>query len=323
MQALIVEKSSNNIEANYQILPIPAIKYGEVLVEIHYSSLNHKDLLAFQPNSGVIRQYPMIPGIDFSGIVINSLDPNFERGDQVLATGYELGVTHYGGFATHITLPGDWLIKLPTGLTQASSMQLGTAGLTAALSVKKLLENGMQPSDPILVTGVTGGVGAIVVSILNKLNFENITLLTHQNELSSQEFVNYNKLKIEDIASNKLLAKQQFSFAIDCVGGDVTGAILKVIKYGGALTVCGNIAGNSFEASLLPFILRSVSLFGIDSVAISKKERNQLWRLLGTEWLFTPTFETSEIKFKDLKTFIATTNNKLVGRNIIKIASDK
>lgn len=317
MHALVVNNTNNNLTYQYEDIPLPPLKKEEVLVKIVYSSLNHKDLLAFKPNSGVVAQYPMVPGIDLSGIVLASKHANFKVGDQVLATGYQLGVAHFGGFATQAIVPGAWLHKVPTNLTLKTSMILGTAGLTAALAINKLLQEGMQPTASLLVTGATGGVGSIVLAILAQLGFTDITILIHQSMLDTKEFAKYNKLKMEDIDTKKLLAKQHFSFVIDCVGGAITGAVLKMIKYGGAMTVCGNIAGNTFNSSILPFILRGVTLFGIDSVAITKKQRNELWQLLATTWAFTPTFPVKELKFKDLQTFIDTHDTKLIGRTII------
>lgn len=270
-----------------QIVPgdLPA---GEVLIEVHYSSVNYKDGLASLPDGKIVRRYPFIPGIDLAGKVLTSDDNRFKVGDSVICTGYELGVNHEGGYAEVARVPADWLVPLPQGLTVFEAMAIGTAGFTAALSVQRLLANGLTPdAGPVLVAGATGGVGSMAVSILAKLGFK-VTAVTGKPALTDK-LLGLGACQVlgrEEAASGAkgALGKEQWAAVVDPVGGAFTGDLLKSISYGGSIAVSGMAAGGHFDSTVFPFILRGVNLLGIDSVFCPMTQRAVLWELLAGEW---------------------------------------
>lgn len=271
------------IEKNIEDLPA-----GDLLIKVSYSSLNYKDALSFSGNKGVTRHYPHTPGIDAAGVVVESTNNNFLIGQQVIVTGFDLGMNTDGGFAEYIRIPSEWAVPLPEKLSLRESMIYGTAGFTAALSVDKLLKTGIKPDDgEILVTGATGGVGSSAISILNQLGFDVVAMTgkaDSKNHLLSlgakkvvlrQEFEN---------PTNRALLSESWAGAVDTLGGDILSNIIKSLRYGGSVTSCGNVTSATLHTSIYPFILRGISLLGVDSVQIDMETRQRIWTSLANEW---------------------------------------
>ncbi|PKM84636.1 MAG: oxidoreductase [Firmicutes bacterium HGW-Firmicutes-11] len=261
---------------------------GDVLIKVSYSSLNYKDALSATGVKGVTRQYPHTPGIDAAGVVEESVDEQFQVGDRVLVTGYDLGMNTAGGLGEYIRVPAQWVAKLPEGLTEQKSMMYGTAGFTAALSVKRLIENGVRPEDgEILVTGATGGVGSIAVGFLSKLGY---TVVAGTGKPETEEMlkkIGASAIALRDTLddqSGKALLKERWAGVIDTVGGNILASAIKSTKYGGTVTSCGNAASAELSLTVFPFILRGVSLLGIDSVQCPMERRLDVWNLLAGSW---------------------------------------
>ncbi|UGT59238.1 acryloyl-CoA reductase [Nocardia asteroides] len=260
---------------------------GEVTIEVHYSSANYKDALAITPRGGVVRQYPIVPGIDLAGEVVASDDDAFAPGDQVIAHGYELGVSRNGGFAQLARVPADWVVKLD-GLSTRDAAAIGTAGFTAALSVRALLDRGLTPDDgAVLVTGATGGVGGVAIDILSGLGFEVIasTGKTDADDLLAELGANevIGRLPEDPEAKPRPLTSARWAGAVDSVGGASLAYILSAIGYGGAVAASGLTGGPGVPTTVMPFILRAVSLLGIDSVNLPIEQRREIWAQLGGE----------------------------------------
>ncbi len=263
---------------------------GEVLVRVHYSSLNYKDALSSSGNRGVTRRYPHTPGIDAAGVVVESTVSAFQPGDQVIVSGYDLGMNYPGGFAEYVRVPAAWVVRLPQGLSLQQSMMLGTAGFTAGRCVEMLLRQGCVPGEgDILVTGATGGVGSISVAILAKLGFA-VTALTGKNEpaflldlgaravLARGEFVR---------SRQKMLLPERWAGVVDTVGGQYLETAIKETRYDGVVTSCGNAASADLALTVYPFIIRGVRLIGIDSARCPLPVRERIWQLLATEYKFS------------------------------------
>lgn len=287
-RAFRVHKDETGFRSGTELVAIGDLPEGDVSIRVHYSSVNFKDGLASIPDGKIVRRYPFIPGIDLAGEVTESRNERFRTGDLVLCTGYGLGVSHEGGFAELARVPGDWLVPLPAGLTLLEAMGIGTAGFTAALSVERLLANGLTPDGgPVLVAGASGGVGSIAVSILSKLGFE-VAAVTGKTGIADKLLAlgASRVLNREESASGAKgpLGKEQWAAAIDPVGGAVTGDLLKSIRYGGSIALSGMAAGGNFDTSVYPFILRGVNLLGIDSVYCPMPMRMELWGRLAGAW---------------------------------------
>jgi putative YhdH/YhfP family quinone oxidoreductase len=261
---------------------------GELLIEVKYSSLNYKDALSASGNKGVTRKYPHTPGIDAAGVVATSSASQFGTGDQVIVTGFDLGMNTAGGFGQYISVPAAWAVKLPQGLTLKESMAYGSAGLTAALCVMRLMAFGLtKDSGEVLVTGATGGVGSVAVGILSKLGF-NVAAATGKTEeknfltkLGAQTIIS--RADANDL-SGRPLQKARWAGVIDTVGGNILATAIKSTKYGGLVAACGNAMSADLAVSVYPFILRGVSLLGVDSVEIPMKTRLRTWQKLAQDW---------------------------------------
>ncbi|SUK08088.1 zinc-binding alcohol dehydrogenase [Staphylococcus agnetis] len=322
-KAYVLDENNGNVTGQYQTLTVDDLPDGEVIVKVHYSSLNYKDMLATQDHNKIIRHYPMIPGIDLAGKVIESKHPSFKTGDAVIATGYELGVSHAGGFSEMARVKGDWLVPLPKGLTLEEAMIIGTAGFTAAISIQ-LLEDNKITSDggPVCVRGATGGVGTMATMMLSALNYK-VTASTGQHDktdwlksLGAREVIG--RL---DTLSDKPLQKGQWQAIVDPVGGNTVGECLKYIQPHGAVALSGNVSGMTFESSVFPFILRGVKLLGVDSVQFPMRRRLLLWRRLATDLKPQQLHEIKTVvPFKDIESHIeALKDNRIQGRIVIKM----
>lgn len=297
---------------------------GDVLVRVDYSDVNYKDALAAKENGGVIRTYPMTPGIDLAGEVVDSQSADFAPGDQVLVTGYGLGVSHPGGYSQFQRVPAEWLVKRSAGFSAKDSMTYGTAGFTAALAVQELEQLHLAKDAAILVTGASGGVGSVSIALLKKLGYTNIVALSRKND--AQWLLDLGAAKIispDDVVPEKVkpLAKQTFAAVIDTVGGPLLAAVLPQIAYGGGAFLCGNAGGIKIETTVLPFILRGIRVIGIDSVNVSHEIRSALWEKLAGEWNVIDQLYTKAITLEDLpETLAALLAGTHQGRTIVEVS---
>lgn len=324
-RALVVDKDGLTLNRSIQTLRLEDLPEGDVTIRVAYSGVNYKDGLACSPDGGIVRQYPFVPGIDLAGTVEASASDRFQVGDEVLVTGYGLGVSHFGGFSEMARVPAAWVVPLPQGLTLREAMIIGTAGFTAALSVYRLLANGVERSQgPVLVTGATGGVGSLAVAILARLGFE-VTASTgkageadYLRRLGAKEVIG--RSDVLD-ASAKPLLSQRWAAAVDPVGGATLASILRTLKYGGSVAVSGLTGGTGVETTVHPFILRGISLLGIDSVSCPAELRLKVWQLLGSDWKpDTLELMPHEIGLDALPSAAASIlKGELVGRTIVRL----
>ena len=285
--ALVARESDGEITLGTEQVDDEFLPPGSVTIEVAYSSVNFKDALAITPKGGVVREYPIVPGIDLAGTVTAADDPAFAVGDQVIAHGYEIGTARHGGYAEYARVPGEWVVKLD-GLTAKQVATIGTAGFTAALSVQALLNRGLTPdAGPVLVTGASGGVGSVSVDLLAARGFEVIAssgkaeakdLLT---SLGAASVIG--RLPEDPEAKIRALDKQRWAGAVDCVGGKTLAYVLSTTRYGGNVAASGLTGGGSLPTTVHPFILRGVSLLGIDSVLLPIERRRELWARLAAD----------------------------------------
>ena len=264
---------------------------GSVSIEVHYSSVNYKDALSASGSKAVTREYPHVPGIDAAGKVLASTDSNFAVGDEVVVTGYDLGMNTAGGFGQQVTVPGGWVTKLPVGLSLRDSMVLGTAGLTAGLCVNKLLSNGITPeAGKVLVTGATGGVGSITCVLLVKLGFEVVASTGKLAETAKLTALGVSEVISREAFSEenpRPMLKESYAAAVDVAGGTTLVNVIKSLSYGGSVAACGLVDSPALSATVLPFILRGVNLLGVDSVELPLAQKQQVWNLFANEWALT------------------------------------
>lgn len=313
-----------NFTASLTTATLDELPAGDVLVRVDYSDVNYKDALAAKENGGVIRTYPMTPGIDLAGEVVDSQSADFAPGDQVLVTGYGLGVSHPGGYSQFQRVPAEWLVKRSAGFSAKDSMTYGTAGFTAALAVQELEQLHLAKDAAILVTGASGGVGSVSIALLKKLGYPNIVALSRKTD--AQWLLDLGAAKIispDDVVPEKVkpLAKQAFAAVIDTVGGPLLAAVLPQIAYGGGAFLCGNAGGIKIETTVLPFILRGIRVIGIDSVNVSHEIRSALWEKLAGEWNVIDQLYTKAITLEDLpETLAALLAGTHQGRTIVEVS---
>ncbi|WP_458119100.1 acrylyl-CoA reductase family protein [Paenibacillus sp. Z6-24] len=325
-RAYVLEKQGEEVTGSVQQLTADQLPEGNVTVKVFYSDVNYKDGLASRADGKVVSEYPFVPGIDLAGEVVESTDSHFQPGDQVLCTGYKLGVSHYGGYSEYARIPAEWLVKLPAGLSAEEAMMIGTAGFTAALSIDALVQGGVQPGDgPVLVTGATGGVGTMAVSMLSKLGYEVYASSGKPEQSDWLRQLGASEVVDRQDAEHPVkgaLGKTMWAGIIDPTGGAALGERLKTVKYRGVVAVSGNTAGVKFESSVFPFILRGVQLIGIDSVFCPVDIRQRVWNHLAGDWKpetalqqGITVYEMEDIP-KALETVLA---GKAVGRQLIRI----
>ena len=286
MKAILIEKDDNGQHVSLTDVAEDHLPAGDVTVRVEYSTLNYKDALAITGKSPVVRSFPMVPGIDFAGTVEASDDPAYKPGDQVVLNGWGVGETHWGGLAQKARVKAGWLVPLQAPFTPRQAMGIGTAGYTAMLCVMALERNGVSPDKgEVLVTGAAGGVGSVAVAILAKLGYHVVAATGRPEEaefltgLGAKEIVNRDQFT----QPGRPLAKERWAGAIDVVGGQVLANVLAATKYRGAVAACGLAGGMSLPASVAPFILRNVTLAGIDSVMCPLPDRLEAWRRLGQD----------------------------------------
>ena len=285
---LVTEEENGTFSRTVTERTIDALPEGDLLVRVRYSSLNYKDGLSASGNKGVTKAYPHTPGIDAAGEVVSCSSGRFLPGDQVLITGYDLGMNTAGGFGQMIRIPSEWALPLPKGLTLKESMMYGTAGLTAALSVYRLVNNGVKPGQgDVLVTGATGGVGSIAVRLLARLGYT-VAAGTGKADAADllREIGAASTVPREELSdsSGRPLLKPRWAGVIDTVGGNILATALKSTQYGGTVTACGNVMSPELPLTVFPFILKGISLLGIDSVQCPMELRKEIWSLLSGEW---------------------------------------
>lgn len=286
-KAYLIEEKEGKTQSGFVTLDESQLDAGEVTIKVAYSSVNYKDALAATGVGKIIRRYPCVGGIDLSGIVEKSSDPRFKPGDPVIATSFDIGVAHHGGFAQYARVPADWVVPLPAGLSLFEAMALGTAGFTAALGIVRMEENGLAPAKgPVIVTGATGGVGSLAVDMLAKLGYQ-VTALTgkeaefdYLKRLGAAEVMLRTSL---DLSRIRPLDKALWAGAVDNLGGDVLAWIASTMKQGGAIASIGLAASTSLNTTVMPFILRGACLLGIDSGYIGEPYRSGVWRRLASD----------------------------------------
>jgi putative YhdH/YhfP family quinone oxidoreductase len=287
-KALVVSEENGKFIRKITERKIDELPSGDVLINVKYSSLNYKDALSATGNKGVTRKYPHTPGIDAAGIVASSSSNNFKVGDEVLVTGYDLGMNASGGFAEYIRVPADWVVKLPKGLTLKESMIYGTAGITAALSLYKLEQCSEEKIEgEVLVTGATGGVGSLAVALLSKNGYDVVASTGKKDKadflkkLGAKEIIN--RLDVDD-KSGKPLLNRRWKAAVDTVGGNILATVLRQMDYRCSVASCGNTYSPELHTTVFPFILRGVNLLGINSAETPMNLRLKIWHKLANEW---------------------------------------
>lgn len=285
-KAFVVDQDDNGIVSNsYKELTKDDLPEGDVLIKVHYSGINYKDALATQDHNKIVKQYPMVPGIDLAGTIEETNAPGFEVGDKVIVTSYDLGVSHYGGFSEYARVKSEWVIELPEDLTLEEAMIYGTAGYTAGLAIEQLEKSGMSiEGKEVLVRGATGGVGTISLLMLNNLGYD-VIASTGRDDAEEK----LKKLGAKEVIgrlpedNSKPLEKRKWQAAIDPVGGENLPYIVKRLDNNGSVALIGMTGGNNFETTVFPFILRGASIIGIDSVFTPIKLRKRVWRRLAKD----------------------------------------
>ncbi|MCV1296492.1 oxidoreductase [Escherichia coli] len=323
MQALLLEQQDGKTLASVQTLDESRLPEGDVTVDVHWSSLNYKDALAITGKGKIIRNFPMIPGIDFAGTVRTSEDPRFHAGQEVLLTGWGVGENHWGGLAEQARVKGDWLVAMPQGLDARKAMIIGTAGFTAMLCVMALEDAGVRPQDgEIVVTGASGGVGSTAVALLHKLGYQVVAVSGRESTHEYLKSLGASRiLSRDEFAESRPLEKQLWAGAIDTVGDKVLAKVLAQMNYGGCVAACGLAGGFTLPTTVMPFILRNVRLQGVDSVMTPPARRAQAWQRLVAD--LPESFYTQAAKELSLaeapKFAEAIINNQIQGRTLVKV----
>ena len=321
IRAFVAEKTDEGVDRGLRTIAAADLGEGDVVVRVDCSSINYKDALATIPKGQVARISPLVPGIDLAGTVVEG--PG--EGSEVLVHGYDLGVAHHGGYAEYARVPADWVVPLPEGLSTKQAMAIGTAGFTAAMSVARLERHGLEPGHgPVLVTGATGGVGSTAVSILAARGYE-VVASTGKDARGYLEALGAAEvIGRDDVAGDgRPLGKQRWAAAVDSVGGSVLAGLFPQIRYGGAVAASGLTAGIKVETTVMPFILRSVALLGVDSVMAPMDERAELWRRLADD-LRPPQLDgeiAREVSLDELEPVLdAILQGGVTGRTVVRVA---
>lgn len=322
--ALFIEKGNGRQLTHLKELDESSLPQAEVTLKVHYSSINYKDGLAITGKSKIIRDFPMIPGIDLAGEVESSTDPRFRPGDLVISTGWGVGEQHWGGLAEKACLKADWLVPMPAGLTPQKAMIIGTAGFTAMLCVDALQQRGIKPEGgEILVTGASGGVGSTAVALLHALGYSVLAVSGRVENsdylmaLGASRVIHRNEFEKQ----GRPLEKQQWAGAVDTVGSHILAQVLAQTNYGGAVAACGLAAGFDLPTTVMPFILRNVALLGIDSVSVPAAKRPKIWQRL-TALLPESFYQQSSITIglNEVETYAQRiVRGRVTGRTLVKL----
>jgi acrylyl-CoA reductase (NADPH) len=325
-QALVARQDGDRITASVETLGASDLPPGEVTIRVLYSSVNFKDALALTPGGGVVRNYPVIPGVDLTGEVVESQSPDFSVGDAVLAHGYQIGTGHHGGYAQYARLPADQVVALGS-LSPRDGAAIGTAGFTAAMSVQALIDWGVAPdAGPVVVTGATGGVGSVSVDLLAGAGYQVVAstgkaqATERLKSLGATEVIG--RLPADPDAKPRPLAKARWAAGVDCVGGATLADVLSAIDYGGAVAASGLTGGAALHTTVMPFILRGVALLGMDSVQMPIGRRRALWARLGDSLRPRHLEEnTSEVDVKDVLDVLDQVRaGAFSGRAVVRVA---
>ena len=283
-KAFKITEADKKVQAGFVECTLDELDPGEVVVRVAYSDVNYKDALAATGKGRILLRPACIGGIDFSGTVVSSSDARFAKGDAVLATGFDIGVKHHGGYAEYARVPADWLVKAPKGLTLWDAMAFGTAGFTAGLAIVRMEQNGLKPANgPVIVDGATGGVGSIAVDALARLGYQVVALTGKAGEAEYLKKIGASEVKLRselDLAKIRPLDKATWAGAVDNLGGETLAWMASTMKVGGCIASIGLAASTAFNSTVLPFILRGVSLLGVDSVNCPMPLRQEVWRRL-------------------------------------------
>lgn len=323
-KAYVVEEQEGTFKGTVQQKKMSELSENDLLIKVHYSSLNYKDALSASGNKGVTRQYPHTPGIDAVGTVIASKTSKFETNDKVIITSYDLGMNTAGGFGQYISVPEQWAVKLPENLSMKEAMTIGTAGLTAGMSVLRLTET-IKPEDgEIIVSGATGGVGTLSISILNKLGYKITAITGKETESEYLKAMGATTIMLrKDFETSQIrpLLKPMYAGAIDTVGGAILENIIKLTKPMGIVTCCGNVASPKLNLTIFPFILRGIALIGIDSQNYPMGYRETVWNKLAKDWKPEKLADTcTEIPLDELTQKISLMlSGKLKGRTVVNL----
>ena len=327
-KALLIEERDGKVSSGFVRMDESELDAGSVMIRVAYSSINYKDALAATGAGKIIRRFPCVGGIDLSGTVIESADPRFKSGDQVIATSFDIGVAHHGGYAEIARVPGDWVVPLPTGLSLFDAMALGTAGFTAALGIVRMEENGLRPEKgAVIVTGATGGVGSLAVDMLAQRGYHVVALTGKESEAEYLRDLGAAEVMLRqslDLSKIRPLDRGRWAGAVDNLGGDILAWIASTMEQGGTIASIGLAASMSLNTTVAPFILRGVSLLGIDSGYIREPYRSGVWQRLATD-LRPPHLAAMarRIPFDDLPAaFGEYMAGRAKGRAVVAIAGD-
>ena len=326
LKAYRIFNEDGKVAGRYVDMRLDQLDPGAVVIKVAYSSVNFKDALAATGAGKIIRRFPCVGGIDLSGTVVESADARFRTGDAVLATSYDIGVAHDGGYAEYARIPGEWVVPIPQGLDLFEAMALGTAGFTAALAVERMEHDGLKPGNgPVLVTGATGGVGSIAIDILAGAGYDVVALTGKEQQSAYLKGLGAKEVQLRtalDLSRIKPLDKARWAGAVDNVGGDVLSWIAGTMQIAGTIASIGLAASPAFNATVMPFILRGVSLLGIDSVNAAMPVREKIWKRLGSDLKPRQLHNfASKVKFTELPgVFTRILNQEIRGRTVVAIA---
>lgn len=285
--AYLIEQHGDRVGGRLTTMSAAQLDDGEVSIRVHYSSINYKDALAATGAGKIIRRFPCVGGIDLAGEVVESSDERFRPGDPVIATSFDLGVSHHGGYAQYARVPGAWVLPLPSGLTLFETMALGTAGFTAGLAIVRMEANGLAPQNgPVVVTGATGGVGGLAIDMLARLGYEVVALTRKSSEERYLRELGASSVELVpqiDLAKVRPLERARWAGAVDNVGGPILHWVLAGMKQAGTVASIGNAASIELKTTVFPFILRGVSLLGVDSGYVGFPTRQRVWERLGSD----------------------------------------
>ena len=324
---VINQDSDRKVLASMTTLAPEQLDAGEVMIRVHYSSINYKDALAATGAGRIIRRFPCVGGIDLAGEVVESADARFKAGDKVIATSYDIGVAHHGGYSEYARVPAQWVVALPEGLDLFESMALGTAGFTAALAIVRMEDNGLAPANgPVIVTGATGGVGGLAIDMLARLGYHVVALTGKAEEVDYLKMLGAAEIKLRseiDFDKTRPLEAAQWAGAVDNVGGQILHWVLATMKQAGTVASIGNAASFNIDTTVFPFILRGVSLLGVDSGYIGFPTRQRVWDRLATD--LKPRHLaaiTRTIAFDDLPAaFDDFIHGRVKGRTVVRIGA--
>lgn len=326
LKAYRIFNEDGKLAGRFDDMKLEDLDAGNIVIKVAYSSVNFKDALAATGAGKIIRRFPCVGGVDLSGTVVESGEARFRKGDAVIATSYDIGVAHDGGYAEYARIPAGWVVPMPKGLNLFEAMALGTAGYTAALAVERMEHEGLKPANgPVIVSGATGGVGSIAVDILSACGYRVVALTAKEAESDYLKRIGATEVMLRsslDLSRIKPLDKATWAGAVDNLGGDVLSWIASTMQVGGTLASIGLAASHAFNTTVMPFILRGVSLLGVDSVNTPMALREKVWRRLGSD-LKPRRLQSiaSTVDFADLPSvFDKVIKAQVRGRTVVKIA---